>query len=95
MAGAPSNLLQGNSALNIMSNKFLNVFIIMSFVCSLVAPVPKAHADVLLGLPEPGTMVNLSPSYEPMLIKGLKVHPEDPFLFDFILDTGDDSQSIS
>jgi len=43
-----------------------------------------------ISLPVPGTMVNLSPAYEPVLIKGLKVHPENPFLFDFIIDTGDD-----
>ncbi len=76
-----------------MPSKFFNVLIIVSFVCSLVTPIPKAHADNLLGLPEPGMMVNLSPTYEPILIKGLKVHPENPFLFDFIIDTGTDSLS--
>src|SRR5271154_1532396 len=33
-------------------------------------------------------MVDLSPAYEPALIKGLTVHKDNPFLFDFILDTG-------
>src|SRR5208283_1967517 len=28
------------------------------------------------------------PAYVPVLIKGLKIHPENPLLFDFILDTG-------
>src|SRR5208283_5726195 len=41
-----------------------------------------------LGLPAPGTMVNLSTAYEPALIKGLTVHKDNPFLFDFIVDTG-------
>ena len=77
-----------------MPSKFLNVLIIVTFACSLVTPIPKAYADSLLGLPEPGTMVNLSPAYEPMLIKGLKVHPENPFLFDFIIDTGSDHSVI-
>jgi len=33
-------------------------------------------------------MVNLSPAFDPVLIKGLKVHPENPFQFDFVIDTG-------
>src|SRR5207244_1947201 len=44
-------------------------------------------------LPQPGVMVNLSPAYEPTLIRGMKVHPENPFKFDFIIDTGDSKQS--
>ena len=71
-----------------MLYKFLNVLIIVSFACSLVVPIPQAHADSFLGLPEPGTMVNLSPAYEPMLIKGLKINPENPFKLDFIIDAG-------
>ncbi len=63
----------------------------VTLVSSLVTPVPIARANSLLGLPEPGTMVDLSPAYDPILIKGLKVHPENPFLFDFIIDTGNDS----
>ncbi|MDE2027866.1 MAG: response regulator [Candidatus Omnitrophica bacterium] len=41
-----------------------------------------------MGLPAPGAMLNLSPSYEPVLIKGLRIHPDDPLTFDFIIDTG-------
>jgi len=48
-----------------------------------------AHGQEVADLPAPGTMVNLSPAFEPVLIKGLKVHPDNPFLFDFIIDTGD------
>ena len=40
-------------------------------------------------LPAPGVRVALSPEYNPALLKGLKVHPENPFKFDFILDQGD------
>ncbi len=45
-------------------------------------------------LPEPGTMVNLSPAFKPLMIKGLKVHPENPLRFDFLVDTGDDKSDI-
>jgi hypothetical protein len=47
-----------------------------------------AHAQGVADLPIPGTMVSLSPAFEPVLIKGLKVDSKNPFAFDFILDTG-------
>jgi len=36
----------------------------------------------------PGVMVHLSPPLEPAMLKGLKIHPGNPFQFDFILDQG-------
>jgi len=64
---------------------------ICSFLATLIVPVGGVLADeVSIGMPQPGTMVNLSPAYRPVLIKGLKIHPENPFLFDFIIDTGDE-----
>ena len=61
--------------------------VIITFVFSLVCPYKPAHADVL-NLPAPGSMINLSPVFEPALIKGLIIHKNNPFLFDFIVDTG-------
>src|SRR3989344_1388454 len=72
-----------------MIKKSLNVVLIIAFLLTSVGPIPKAHAAPL-SLPEQGTMVNLSPAFEPVLIKGIKVHPENPFQFDFIVDTGSD-----
>src|SRR5258706_1716677 len=71
-----------------MLRKPISLIVAIIFLCSLIMPVPKAQAQDLLGLPEPGTMVSLSPAYEPALIKGLTVHKDNPFLFDFIVDTG-------
>ena len=45
-------------------------------------------------LPAPGVMVRLSPEFNPPILKGLKVHPDNPFKFDFILDTGDSGLSV-
>jgi len=42
-------------------------------------------------LPVPGVMVNLSPEFNPPILKGIKIHPDNPFRFDFILDKGDSS----
>lgn len=42
-----------------------------------------------LSLPASGTMVPLSPSFNPPLLKGIKVYPENPLKFDFILNKGE------
>ena len=39
-------------------------------------------------------MVHLSPPLDPPILKGIKVHPENPFRFDFILDKGDNSLPV-
>jgi hypothetical protein len=75
-----------------MFKKILSLTVILSFFLTSLGPICpiacSAEGGVVLGLPQPGTMVNLSPSYEPALIKGLTVHKDNPFLFDFIVDTG-------
>ena len=54
---------------------------------------PSAVAEGLF-LPAPGDMVHLSPEYNPPILKGIKIHPDNPFQFDFILDKGDNSPSL-
>ncbi|MDO8675675.1 MAG: hypothetical protein Q7K71_06145 [Candidatus Omnitrophota bacterium] len=76
-----------------MFKKSLSIALIVAFFLTSLGPIPKAHADVL-NLPIPGTMVNLSPAYEPVMIKGLTVHKDNPFLFDFIVDVGDSGLSV-
>jgi len=71
-----------------MLKRFIASCIILCFSCtSMTIPQAKA-AQETLNLPVAGTMVNLSPAYMPVMIKGVKVHPDNPLLFDFILDTG-------
>lgn len=68
----------------------VSCFVLIAFFMTGLCPYAKANAiGAPLDLPSPGTMVNLSPAYEPTLIKGLTVHKDNPFLFDFIVDTGD------
>jgi len=64
--------------------------ILFTFLVNTIGPLGTAQAQPLLGLPEPGTMVNLSLAYQPAIIKGLTVHKDNPFLFDFIVDVGQD-----
>ncbi len=39
-------------------------------------------------LPVPGSLVGLTPGFKPPVLLGMKVHPENPLLFDFIVDQG-------
>jgi len=76
-----------------MYKRVSSLIVVACFFLTTLGPLPNAHADSVLGLPAPGTMVNLSPAYEPVIIKGLTVHKDNPFLFDFIVDVGQDKMS--
>ncbi len=70
--------------------RYVASIVLCAFIFTLITPPTRTYAatSTVLNLPMPGTMVNLSPAYAPVLMKGLKVHPENPLLFDFIIDTG-------
>lgn len=55
---------------------------------TIVLPVQKAVAQENFGLPALGVMVGLSPQFDLPVLKGIKVYPDNPFRFDFILGTG-------
>ncbi len=63
--------------------------ILISFVTTIICPARSYAAPGQLNLPVPGTMVNLSQSFAPVILKGVRVYPDNPLRFDFILDTGD------
>ncbi len=65
-------------------------FLAFIFTINLVIfPIP-GHAQSIFELPAPGAMVNLSPSFTPAIMTGMKLYPDNPLQFDFIIDTGDD-----
>ena len=65
---------------------------IIAFLVNTFGPLPLAQAQDFR-LPAPGVMVHLSPEFNPPILKGIKVHPDNPFRFDFILDKGDSQLS--
>jgi len=74
----------------------LNILILIGFIfASTIGPIcPIAcSTEGEFRLPAPGVMVSSSPSFEPPILKGIKIHPQNPFRFDFILDFGDKSLS--
>ena len=68
--------------------KITALFILFAFIINSVLP-SSVMAQVLV-LPQPGTMVNLSPGYTPANLRGMVIDPNDPFKFDFIIYRGDE-----
>ncbi|MBF0531505.1 MAG: hypothetical protein HQL23_00230 [Candidatus Omnitrophica bacterium] len=68
---------------------FYRIFTVwLIFFCGWAfGPGQSVFAGPLL-LPAPGAMVGLTPMYTPVMMKGLVVHPDNPLLFDFIIDSG-------
>ena len=73
--------------LNINLRKTVLLGTLFAFLTNGLA-LPSARAQEVF-LPAPGTRISLSPAFNPPVLKGLKVHPDNPFRFDFILDKGD------
>jgi len=65
--------------------------LIFAFWANILGPPPLVQAQEFL-LPAPGVMVPLSPQFDPPILKGIKIHPDNPFRIDFILDVGDGSK---
>ncbi len=71
--------------------KILFIWIIVSFLTITLVPngYVQTSSSALLNLPAPGTMVKGGEHFQPVMIHGLTVNPEDPLAFDFIISTGD------
>ncbi len=77
--------------------RFFNGLIAGIFLWTGIFPAQLSYAQVLpsqiIALPAPGTRVLTTNSYTPITIKGLKLHPDNPLMFDFIVVPGDDEPS--
>ncbi len=77
-----------------LPGRCLHIGLLIVFVFTSVCPPGAARAQsektTVLDLPVPGTMVVTSPVYNPAIIRGITINSENPFQFDFIIDTGDD-----
>jgi len=60
------------------------------FACNSILMSAPAYAQGLPFLPPAGAMVQPSAAFQPVTILGMTIHPENPFKFDFIVNTGDD-----
>jgi len=74
--------------------KIINSFVVCTlFLGNIFLSAPAVWAQRLpshgMNLPALGTMVNLSLTFDPAVIKGMKVDPSNPFEFEFIVDVGE------
>lgn len=70
--------------------RLISVWLIFSFMLSGMPVYGQS-----INLPATETMVFSSQDYMPVIMKGIKVHPDNPLLFDFILDTGKSALKIT
>jgi len=59
------------------------------FVFSVILP-PEVHPQTLFSLPDSGQMIMPSETFFPTMLKGIKIFPDNPLRFDFIVETGDE-----
>ncbi len=74
--------------------KIISSFVSFTLVFSSVIPPASVSAQAtptVINLPAPGVMLAPSNAFFPVLIKGIEIHPKNPLMFDFIMDTGDTS----
>ncbi len=61
--------------------------VLTAFCLNLILP-PQSFAQNVLSIPKPGAFVPLTEVFVPTLIKGIKIDPQNPLHFDFIVDSG-------
>lgn len=78
--------------------KFFKLNLTIALSISLIGQIAflsNIYAQSLSFLPAPGTMVMQSPTFVPVLLKGMTIHPENPFRLDFIVDSGNTDININ
>ena len=76
----------------ILGRPLLSIIVWICFACTGI-PFSATYAQEF-NLPTPGAMVHLSSPQNPPILKGIKVNPDNPFRFEFIMDKGDDNSIV-
>jgi hypothetical protein len=75
--------------------KVISLFICFFFTSNLI--IPPSHAQIIsrtiLNLPVPGTMIMPTPTFDPAVMRGIMIYPDNPLKFDFVIDKGEESLS--
>ncbi|MFA5272201.1 MAG: hypothetical protein WC412_07710, partial [Candidatus Omnitrophota bacterium] len=72
----------------IKKNYFFRAISLAIIVCFLVTTVAPREVFAQ-ALSAPQALVPLSPAFTPTLVRGIRVYPDNPLKFDFIVDSGD------
>ncbi len=61
---------------------------LITLIAFLLTSVPVSCAQTW-NLPAPGVMLGVTSAFAPVALKGMRIYPDQPVKFDFIIDTGD------
>jgi len=81
-----------NKSKNTPGHKILSIVILVSFLLNSVITPQMVYGMTpasVLNLPIPGSMVALTSGFNPAMIQGITVHPQNPLQFDFIIHPGE------
>ncbi|MFT5388372.1 MAG: hypothetical protein ACI9E5_001508, partial [Candidatus Omnitrophota bacterium] len=88
------NNINNKFNIKLLIGKTCSMFVLIAFLSTSMFPAEYVHAQNIMAtpvtLPAVGSLIHLSAPHVPLLINGLKVYPENPFKFDFLIDTGHD-----
>jgi hypothetical protein len=73
--------------------KLIASCICAAFSLNMMVPPSYAQAVTRLNLPVPGMMIAPTPAFEPTLVRGMMIYPDNPLKFDFIIDRGEENLS--
>ncbi len=68
--------------------KIIALFVLINFGITVIGPLPTSTAQEAFSLPTAGKMVGFKDPAFPILLKGVKVFPDNPLRFDFVIDQG-------
>jgi len=71
--------------------RIVSCYVVFTFIVTSVFLPTQSYAQSQLNLPAPGVMIQLSIPYNPAIVKGITIYPDNPLKFDFIIDPGDDN----
>jgi hypothetical protein len=63
--------------------------VLLAFIAHLGITPLQAGEIVVPLMPKPGTIVPLSHTFAPAMLKGIVIHPDNALRFDFLVDRGD------
>ncbi len=71
--------------------RFFTLFLISSFFFTGILNPYSSYAQSVSGLPSPGSYVSLSSGFQPTIIRGITLDPQNPFQYEFLIDQGEGS----
>ncbi|MDP8266488.1 MAG: hypothetical protein P9M07_06020 [Candidatus Aceula meridiana] len=69
------------------AQRALSFLMVICFLSTVIIP-SEALAQGVLGLPQAGSLVSLSPGLTPVLLRGIQINQDNPFKFNFVIDSG-------